>query len=140
MIAATFTPVHKQLTLATSPESIYAVEAAVEELQSLLDIRDDVYANIMVAVTEAVANAVFHGNKEDAGKQVFVTFAAKTPYRLVARVKDEGTGFNPDSLPDPTAPENIEKLSGRGVFLMRQLADETAYFDEGREVELAFNV
>lgn len=140
MIAATFSPVHKHLALATSPDAIYAVESVVEELKTNLDIRDDVYANIMVAITEAVTNAVYHGNKENADKQVFVSFDAKTPYRLTVRVKDEGPGFDPDTLPDPTAPENIEKLSGRGVFLMRQLADETAFFDEGREVELVFNV
>jgi len=133
-------PIEKQLTIPTHPDAIYAVESIVDELRQTLEISEDVYANLMVAVTEAVNNAVYHGNKEDAKKTIHVAFLAKNAYRLVVRVRDEGIGFDPASLPDPTAPENIGKLSGRGVFLMQQLADEISFADSGRAVEMVFDI
>lgn len=133
-------PMKKNLTVPTSPDAIYAVEAIVDELRTELEFRDDAYANIMVAVTEAVNNAVYHGNKEDGNKSIHVDFTAKTPYLLTVCIRDEGDGFDPDALPDPTAPENLEKLSGRGVFLMTQLADSIRFDDGGRAVEMDFHI
>lgn len=133
-------PMNKSLIIPTSLEAIYTVESAVDELRSELEFRDDAYANIMVAVTEAVNNAVYHGNREDASKNIYVEFTAKSAYLLTVRVRDEGFGFDPAALPDPTAPENLEKLSGRGVFLMTQLADAIRFDDDGRVVEMDFHV
>ena len=88
-------------------------------------------------MTEAVNNAIVHGNKLDPEKSVTVGCAVDGQ-NLVFRITDEGPGFDHNNLPDPTAPENIEKPHGRGVFLMRHLADECAFEDDGRIVELTF--
>jgi serine/threonine-protein kinase RsbW len=131
----------KQMSFPSAmPTAIASVETALEELRQELEIRDDVFFNMMVAITEAVNNAAIHGNNADATKSVHIEFAARNPYILHVRIRDEGTGFDPDSLPDPTAPENLEKPTGRGVFLMRQLADEIHFEDDGRCVEMRFNI
>ncbi|MEO0897407.1 MAG: ATP-binding protein [Bacteroidota bacterium] len=131
---------YKQLILPSSHDIIHDVEAVIDEIRAELEFKEDVYGNVMVAVTEAVNNAVFHGNKEDGNKKVFIDFEVINKYRLVVRVKDEGIGFDPNALPDPTAPENIVNIGGRGVFLMQQLSDELNFSDDGRVSEMVFNI
>ena len=130
----------RQIKLKSQPDQIREVENVVDDLKSELAFKEDAYANIMIAVTEAVNNGIKHGNKSDPQKWVHVDFEAKIPYRLVVTVTDEGEGFNPDSLSDPTAPENIENIGGRGVFLMRHLSDELNFLDDGRMVQMVFNI
>ncbi|MDX2286120.1 MAG: ATP-binding protein [Bacteroidia bacterium] len=131
---------YKQLELESRPEVIRAIEAVIDELRQELEFKDDVYGNVMIAVTEAINNAVFHGNKGDSSRRIFVDFETYNQYRLLVRVRDEGDGFDPDALADPTAPENIGNIGGRGVFLMRHLSDELIFRDQGRVVELIFNI
>jgi serine/threonine-protein kinase RsbW len=90
-----------------------------------------------VAVTEAVNNAIIHGNKCNPDKKVKVYYEVDGD-RIMFSVADEGTGFDYYNLPDPTAPENIEKPSGRGVFLMKHLADQVIFADNGKTVEMYF--
>ena len=130
----------KQLELESKPEVIHSVEVFLEEINNELSFKEDVYANVMVAVTEAVNNSILHGNKEDLSKKVYLHVEMENHYRLVITITDEGEGFDPDHLADPTAPENIENIGGRGVFLMRHLADELSFSDEGRTVEMVFNI
>ena len=130
----------RQIKLKSQPDQIREVENVVDELKNELAFKEDAYANIMIAVTEAVNNGITHGNKSDPQKWVHVGFEAKIPYRLVVTVADEGEGFNPDSLSDPTAPENIENIGGRGVFLMKHLADELNFLNDGRMVQMVFNI
>lgn len=132
--------VQRNLTLPSHPEVIHQVEAMIEEIRQELDFREDVYGNVMVAVTEAVNNSIHHGNQNDQSKKIFVQIETENQYRLVIRVKDEGKGFDPDKLDDPTSPENVANIGGRGVFLMRHLADELSFLDDGRMVEMAFNI
>ena len=131
---------YKQLVLQTSPDIIHKVETAVDEIKSELEFKEDVYGNVMVAVTEAVNNSIYHGNKEDQSKKVYINFEMQNQYRLVIRVRDEGPGFDPKTLPDPTAPENLENIGGRGVFLMEHLSDELSFSEDGKEVEMVFNI
>lgn len=131
---------HKKLTLPTKPEAVHLVESLVEEIRDQLDIKEDVYGNVMIAVTEAVNNSIVHGNKNDPQKQIFLEVFVQNPYRLVVIVVDEGEGFDPDELDDPTSPENIENIGGRGVFLMRHLSDELTFSDKGRKAEMVFNI
>ncbi len=130
----------KQLKLASTPAVIHHVETVVDEIKAELDFKEDVYGNVMIAVTEAVNNSIYHGNQGDESKNIFIDFEMKNPYRLLIRVRDEGIGFDPSELADPTAPENVGKIGGRGVFLMEHLSDELTFADGGRQVEMVFNI
>jgi serine/threonine-protein kinase RsbW len=118
-------------------ENIRIVESFIDNVKDKFHIDDDIYGNIMVAVTESVNNAIKHGNKLDKSKNVFLS-AISDDNSLKFTIEDEGPGFNPDELPDPTAPENLDKLGGRGIFLMKHLSDEVSFSKEGRCVELTF--
>jgi serine/threonine-protein kinase RsbW len=97
------------------------------------------FPDILISLTEAVNNAIIHGNKLDNTKYVKVDIS-NTANGLAFIVSDEGTGFNPSMVPDPTAPENIGCCGGRGVFLMKQLADDVVYHENGSKVEIRFIV
>ena len=110
----------------------------VDDVFEAYSIKEDFYGNILISLTEAVNNAMVHGNKLDPEKEVKVTCIVERPF-LRFQIEDEGPGFDYDNLPDPTAPENIEKPNGRGVFLMRNLADNCEFLDDGRIVQIEFN-
>ena len=80
----------KKLELETRPDVIHDIEVAIEEIKEKLNFQDDVYGNVMVAVTEAINNSIYHGNKEDQSKKIYLDFEMKNDYRLLVRVKDEG--------------------------------------------------
>ena len=126
-----------ELRFDSKPENIAVVEKLIDKISADHGIVAEHYGNVLIAMTEGVNNAIVHGNKLDETKSVSVSCAIDEK-TLVFRITDEGPGFDYDNLPDPTAPENIEKPHGRGVFLMRHLADECAFEDEGRIVELTF--
>ncbi len=118
-------------------ENIRVVESFIDNSKEKFNIEDDIYGNIMVAVTESVNNAIRHGNKFDKDKNVILSLFVDED-RLRFEVEDEGPGFDPTTLSDPTAPENIENPGGRGIFLMRNLSDEVEFSNDGRKVELTF--
>lgn len=118
-------------------ENIRMIESFIDNAKDRFHLDDDIYGNIMIAVTEAVNNAIKHGNSNDRAKNVHLSLSLdESMIKFV--VKDEGTGFDYVNLPDPTAPENIEKPGGRGIFLMKHLSDEVEFKDHGREVILSF--
>ena len=120
-------------------ENIRMIESFIDNAKERFHLDDDIYGNIMIAVTEAVNNAIKHGNASDKSKNVSLSLALdESVIKFI--VKDEGRGFNYENLPDPTAPENLEKIGGRGIFLMRHLSDEVKFREEGRVVELSFYV
>jgi serine/threonine-protein kinase RsbW len=118
-------------------ENIRIVESFIDNVKDKYKIDDDIYGNIMIAVTESVNNAIKHGNNCDKNKNVTLT-AVYEDNLVRFIVEDEGPGFDPAKLPDPTAPENLEKLGGRGIFLMEQLSDEVNFSNEGRTSEMVF--
>jgi len=118
-------------------ENIRVVESFIDNSKDAFHIEDDIYGNIMVAVTEAVNNAIRHGNKFDKDKNVYLALYADES-QLRFEIEDEGTGFDFNNLDDPTAPENLENPGGRGIFLIRHLADEVEFSKDGRRVELTF--
>lgn len=132
------TPVFK-IKIQSNPKNITVVESFVEKIKEEYKIGEEIFGNILVAVTEAVNNAIMHGNKADHTKKVDVFFK-KFNGTISFVVKDEGPGFNYQNLPDPTAPENIEKPAGRGVFLMKHLTDDLIFNDNGNNVELLFKM
>lgn len=120
-------------------DNIHLVEKLVDEVCEELHVGADHYGNILIALTEAVNNAIHHGNKLDASKLTKIKFE-KGDDELKFIIEDEGDGFDFDHLPDPTAPENIEKPNGRGIFLMKNLADKISFENDGRSVELMFKL
>src|SRR5688500_11128932 len=102
-------------------ENIRMIESFIDNAKEKFHLDDDIYGNIMIAVTEAVNNAIKHGNSSDKSKNVSLTLSLKDSM-IKFVVKDEGGGFDYNDLPDPTAPENLEKPGGRGIFLMRHLS------------------
>ncbi|RYU78605.1 ATP-binding protein [Hymenobacter persicinus] len=118
-------------------ENIRVVESFIDNSKETFHIEDDIYGNIMVAVTEAVNNAIRHGNKFDKDKNVYLSLYVNKD-RVKFEVEDEGDGFDYDNLLDPTAPENLENPGGRGIFLIRHLADEVEFNKDGRNVQLTF--
>jgi len=120
-------------------ENIRIVESFIDNAREKFHLNDDIYGNIMIAVTESVNNAIKHGNKNDKKKNVFLSLELSEDI-IKFVIQDEGSGFDFHSLPDPTSPENIDKPSGRGIFLMKHLSDEVSFKDMGREVELSFYI
>src|SRR5690606_22304170 len=118
-------------------ENIRMIESFIDNAKDKFHLNDDMYGNIMIAVTEAVNNAIKHGNANDRTKNVFLSLSLNESL-IKFVVKDEGGGFNYQNLPDPTEPENLEKVGGRGIFLMKHLSDQVEFKEEGRVVELSF--
>lgn len=118
-------------------ENIRMIESFIDNAKERFDLDDDIYGNIMIAVTEAVNNAIKHGNAGDRKKNVHLSLSLNDSL-IKFIVKDEGNGFDYQHLPDPTAPENLEKVGGRGIFLMKHLSDQVEFKDKGRIVELSF--
>ena len=111
------------------PSTIDQVARADEFLETLLrkaGIPEDTIANLAIAVTELVNNAIKHGNKLIKDKNVTVSLIC-APDRIEISVADEGEGFDPDSIPDPLAEENLMKEIGRGIFIVNSLIDEVRY-------------
>ncbi len=129
----------QKISFPSVADNIGLVEKLINEICSSYGISEDHYGNILVAVTEAVNNAMQHGNKLDPGKKVNLGFLAGDK-SLSFHVTDQGQGFDFMNLPDPTNPENLEKPNGRGVFLMRHLADQVEFSDNGRTVHLNFHL
>jgi serine/threonine-protein kinase RsbW len=129
----------QRLRIPSKPESLLLVERMVEDVCDVLGVKEEVYGNILLSVTEAVNNAIQHGNKYDLSKVVEISFY-KTDQDLTFIVKDEGNGFDFNHLKDPTDPENLESPHGRGVFLMKNLADSVTFENEGREVKIGFKI
>jgi len=128
-----------ELQLKSQPESLGQVEKIIDNLRATYDVSEDMFGNMLVAITEAVTNAIYHGNKSDPTKSVHIQYQIKNN-NLSFVVADEGPGFDYYNLPDPTAPENLEKECGRGIFLMKHLTDQLIFADNGRVVELNFKI
>lgn len=120
-------------------ENIRIIESFIDNAKEKYQLDDDIYGNIMIAVTEAVNNAIRHGNKDNSAKNVFISLSLEDGM-IKFKIQDEGEGFNFHQLPDPTSPENISKPGGRGIFLMKHLSDEVDFKDNGKVVELSFYV
>ncbi len=114
------------LTLDSNLQSVDRVEQTADQIATDAGIDEDARFGIAMAVREAAANAVFHGNHEDATKTIQATFE-NTGQSLIFRIADQGEGLDPDTLPDPLAPENLLRGSGRGIFLIRSFMDEVHF-------------
>jgi len=129
----------KDLSIPSEVGNLRLVEKAIDELSMELDLSDEIYGNVMVATMEATNNAIIHGNNSDPEKVVKIVIHCLEK-ELKVHIEDQGKGFDHMNIPDPTAPENLEKINGRGIFLMERLSDEILYLADGRIVELKFNL
>jgi serine/threonine-protein kinase RsbW len=129
----------KDIEISSLRENLRIVEKAIDDMSLELNLSDEIYGNVLVATMEATNNAIVHGNQADPHKQVRVLIE-KQDRLLVIRIVDQGKGFDYSSVPDPTSPDNIEKINGRGIFLMKRLSDDISFGDQGRVVELKFKV
>ncbi len=127
------------LNITSRIESLREVEKMVDEISTACSMSSEVYGNVLIATLEAANNAILHGNKLDENKDVNLEFTWDEN-RLELVVTDQGKGFNYKDIPDPTAPGNVEKVNGRGVFLMEKLSDDIIFMENGSKVTLKFNL
>jgi serine/threonine-protein kinase RsbW len=128
-----------EMQLPSNPQSIAIVDNLVEQLSDEMNLGEEMLGNIMVSLTEAVNNAILHGNKLDEKKMVELKMDMENDV-LQFTVHDQGPGFAYDAVPDPTEEANLEKSEGRGIFLIRHLADEVTFKDNGATIEIKFHL
>ena len=128
------------LQLPSRIDSITLMENFIDELSVKYGFSDEIYANVLTCLSEAVINGIVHGNRQDPKKKVYINLEVIEDKRLIFTISDEGEGFDFNNLPDPTAPENIENLTGRGVFIIKKLADQCIFNSKGNELELHFKI
>jgi serine/threonine-protein kinase RsbW len=129
----------KHIRLTSKIENLREVERIIDDISAEIGFGTEVYGNILIACIEAVNNAISHGNKLDPGKDVEVNFKNEGN-KLIVTTKDQGKGFDYENVPDPTAPENIENINGRGIFLMKHLSDGLTFREDGRVSEMIFYI
>jgi serine/threonine-protein kinase RsbW len=127
----------KKIRIESSTHGLSVVENEIDYITSEAGISKENYGKILVSVLEAVNNAIVHGNKNDSKKFVDIELELLKDV-LKITVTDQGKGFRPSEVPDPTKQENIEILNGRGVFLMSKLADEIKFNRKGNSVKMTF--
>jgi len=119
--------------------NIFRAENFLDNVSEKFGLGDELIANISVSVIEAVSNAIQHGNKNDITKITYLEYYKKD-HLLVFSIKDEGDGFEINNVPDPTLPENIENLKGRGLFLIKHLADNVIFENNGSTIIIEFKL
>lgn len=130
-----------QISLKSIPESVVEIERMVDEINRSAALSEDMYGNVLIALTEAVNNAIIHGNGRVAEKLVNVEISlSSSGRRLVVVVEDQGKGFDHLSIADPTIETNLQEEAGRGVFLMKQLSDMVVFSKNGAMVEMHFRL
>jgi serine/threonine-protein kinase RsbW len=129
----------KVVNISSKIENLRKIEKIIDEISGEFRISEDIYGNILIAALEETNNAIMHGNKLDGSKNVTIAFKLEEE-KLRIKVDDEGKGFDFKHIPDPTSPENIENVNGRGIFLMRKLSDKIKFSRNGATVELEFNI
>ncbi len=117
--------------------NIVLVEILLDKIGNELDLKEEFRANLFVSIIEAVKNAIIYGNGNDINKNVTLDIEYSTQ-QLIAIVSDCGSGFDYNNLPDPTSPDNLEKITGRGLFLIKSLADKVEFLNNGSTLRLIF--
>ncbi|MEE9438031.1 MAG: ATP-binding protein [Saprospiraceae bacterium] len=127
------------LIIKSNPNNIFQVETYLKNVQTDWQIDENRFPDILISITEAVNNAILHGNNADESKQVKIIMEEKSSGVAVS-VSDEGKGFDPDKVPDPTSPCNIDCCGGRGVFIMSRLTDKLSFENNGSTVRMFFKL
>lgn len=129
------------LEIESDPNNLITVEEFVNYFATELKVKKEKINGLLISVTEATTNAIIHANKSDVNKKVKI-FVNTDKGKLMIKIKDEGKGFDPANVPDPTQPENLLKDSGRGLYLMKYYLDDLQYkiTPEGTETILILNL
>jgi serine/threonine-protein kinase RsbW len=130
---------NRKIIIESKIANLRIIETAIDEVSAQFGINQDNYGKILVSTMEAVNNAIVHGNELIESKRVEINISFRKKV-LEISVMDEGPGFRFDAVPDPTKTENIEKISGRGVFLMSKLADKIKFNEQGNKVTMSFKI
>lgn len=125
------------IVLKSEISNISIIEKLIDNLSGVCQFSDEIYGKLLLAVVEAVNNAIIHGNNSDPEKNVNVHYIIDNK-GITFDIKDDGLGFDYNIIPDPTDEANLEKLSGRGLYLMKHLSDEIEFKDNGSLVEMKF--
>jgi serine/threonine-protein kinase RsbW len=128
-----------KLTLASHPSNIALVSQLVDKVSQKYRLSDDLRGSLMISLTEAVNNAIIHGNRLDPSKQVNIHLQWRKN-KLCIQVSDQGNGFDHTKLPDPTCPEHICNCGGRGVYLINELCEKVEYVNGGSTVKMQLSV
>jgi len=128
---------YKKIEIKSKVDSLRIVEKAIDEATSEMGISPDNYGKILVSTLEGVNNAILHGNQSDPEKKIEIEISIRKG-GLKIKITDQGNGFIPKTIPDPTVPENLELPNGRGVYLMSRLADKIRYSKKGNSVTMIF--
>lgn len=126
-----------KLKLKSDLQELNKLEDFVKDVEAVAELSEEVGGNIMLLLSEAVTNGIIHGNKQHPDKEVTVEAVIKE-HVVEVTVTDQGDGFNPQDIPNPLAEENLLKTGGRGVYLMKEYADEVWYNEKGNEIKLTF--
>lgn len=132
-------PKLKELTISSDLDNLSHLEKYVAELSRNLKLSSDQQHGILLVLNEAVTNAIIHGNHNNPRKKVRV-ISDIDEHKLIFSVIDEGSGFDPNRVPDPLEPENQLKTSGRGIYLMKYYADNIFYSHKGTKVNIVFQL
>ncbi len=130
---------HGSVKIPSDMSNLFRAENLIDDLAEKLNFGDELYGNISVSIIEAVSNAILHGNQNDVTKIVLLDYKV-IKEQLVFTISDEGNGFDLNTVPDPTLPENLENIKGRGIFLIRNLADKVTFEDRGAIIIIYFNL
>jgi serine/threonine-protein kinase RsbW len=134
-------PKEYNLIIPSKLEKLIDVETYAEKIAATSGLSKDQSNNLAIAITEAVGNAIVHGNHKDPGKKVRIRFRI-TKKLIMADVRDEGSGFNPYKLSNPLKPENLMKESGRGIFILKSLTDRVSFHfaPEGTTIRMIMKI
>ena len=128
-----------ELVISSEVSNIVKVENFIENLTGYFELPDDLYGKISLSLIEAVNNAILSGNNQQADKKVKIV-AELCDDKFMISVEDEGEGFDYENIPDPTLPDNIKKIAGRGLYLIKTLSDELEFEKGGAKVIMTFKV
>ncbi len=125
----------------SDPDNLAEVEKFISDVAEECNLDDEIRSNLSLSISEAASNAMVHGNKLDPKKYVDITITVNDN-KIELIIKDEGNGFDPTSVPDPTEPENLLKDSGRGIHIMKTFLENLRYnfTDSGTEVILEISL
>ncbi len=131
---------HLSYTFSSSLDELDRLPDILDQITETFSLDNETAAKLMLTVSEAVTNGIKHGNELTPEKEVYLNVMLSNSKHLQIKVEDQGDGFNPEEVPDPLAEENLLKPSGRGVYLMKEYADQVSYNAKGNELILTFNL